>query len=176
MMPVRIRAYRSEDAAATMDVFRRAVTGTASRDYDDEQIRAWAGHTGTPAQWDARRSAVHTWVAETANDGLPVVGFIDVDDIGYIDMLFVDPTAARHGVASRLLEQVERYAAANDIAELSVHASITARPFFLRHGFDEIAVRHPHIGDVSFVNYLMAKDVRFPGLRSENPGNQTMFI
>lgn len=124
MVPVRIRAYRSDDAVATM-----------------------------------------------AGDMPSVVGFIDIDDTGYMDMLFVDPTVARHGVASRLLDHVERYAAGGGIARLSVHASITARPFFLRHGFRTVAARHPHIGEVTFVNYLMARETRFPGLRSENPGN-----
>ncbi|KAB8287465.1 GCN5-related N-acetyltransferase [Bifidobacterium ramosum] len=152
-----IRAYRSDDAAATMDVFRRAVTETSSCDYDDEQVRTWAGNTGTPTQWNTRRSAARTWVAETADHRPSIVGFIDIDDTGYIDMLFVDPSIARRGVASQLLDQVERYAAANDIARLSVHASITAQPFFHRHGFRAVETRHPQIGDVTFVNYLMIK-------------------
>ncbi|WP_236036803.1 MULTISPECIES: GNAT family N-acetyltransferase [Bifidobacterium] len=156
-IPLRIRAYRPDDAAATMDVFRRAVTETASRDYDDEQVRTWAGNTGTSTQWDARRSAVHTWVAETTDRRPLIVGFIDIDDDGYIDMLFVDPAVARRGVASRLFDQAEQYAAANDIARLSVHASITARPFFRRHGFRTVETRHPRIGEVTFVNYLMIK-------------------
>ena len=40
---------------------------------------------------------------------------------------------------------------------LHVHASITARPFFTRHGFRTVETRHPMIGDVSFVNYLMVR-------------------
>nr|WP_204314783.1 GNAT family N-acetyltransferase [Bifidobacterium aerophilum] len=140
-----------------MDVFRRSVTGIASHDYDDEQIRVWAGNTGTPTQWDMRRSAVHTWVAETTGCDPAVVGFIDIDDTGYIDMLFVDPSAARRGVASQLLDHAERYSAANDIARLSVHASVTARPFFRRHGFRTVETRRPQIGNVVFVNYLMIK-------------------
>lgn len=61
-----IRRYRPDAAEATMAVFRRPATGIASRDYNSEQIRAWAGHTGTPGQWNERRITVHTWVAETA--------------------------------------------------------------------------------------------------------------
>ncbi|MBT1161295.1 GNAT family N-acetyltransferase [Bifidobacterium sp. SO1] len=159
-----------------MDVFRRAVTETASRDYDDEQVRAWAGNTGTSTQWDARRSAVHTWVAETADRRPSIVGFIDIDDDGYIDMLFVDPAVVGRGVASRLFDQVERYAAASNIARLSVHASITARPFFRRHGFRTVETRHPHIGEVTFVNYRMVREIRFPGFFRNNPGNRTMSI
>ncbi|WP_318643721.1 GNAT family N-acetyltransferase [Bifidobacterium platyrrhinorum] len=83
------------------------------------------------------------------------MGFIDVDDAGYIDMLFVDPAYGRMGVATSLLTRVGRFAAAHGIGRLTVHASITARPFFTRRGFRTIETRHPTIGTVSFVNYLM---------------------
>ncbi|KAB8293540.1 acetyltransferase, GNAT family [Bifidobacterium avesanii] len=154
-----IRRYRSADAAATMAVFRRSVIGLASRDYDPEQVRVWADRAGDVRRWDRRRSAVDTWVAVSAGGGDAVVGFIDVDGSGYIDMLFMDPAHARQGVASALLGEVERHAAEWGIAGLSVHASITARPFFERYGFRVVRVRHPRIGSVPFVNYLMVRAV-----------------
>ena len=197
----RIRPYRPADAAATMAVFRDAVIHLAAADYSAEQIAVWAGRTGTIEQWNARRTAVHTWVAVDrgaadghlrrwdcdgdCTDSGAVVGFINVDDSGYIDMLFVAPHCARQGVATALLGAVERFAAARGtegsaedgtgydagrgirrsaegctgegIGELRVHASITARPFFERHGFRVVAIRHPHIGRVAFVNYLMVR-------------------
>lgn len=151
-----------------MTVFRWSVTGLASRDYSSEQIRAWAGHAGTPRQWNERRMAVHTWVAEVAEcptEGLSrksetesvLAGFIDVDEAGYIDMLFVDPSCSRQGVASLLLGQVERFAEEAGIDRLTVHASITARPFFEWQGFRVIEARHPAIGAVVFTNYLMSR-------------------
>ena len=165
-----------------MAVFRDAVAHLAAADYSAEQIAVWAGRTGTIEQWNARRTAVHTWVAvdernladgdlrcwdcdgDSAGSGA-VVGLIDVDDSGYIDMLFVAPHCARQGVATALLGAVERFAAARGtgdgggscIRELSVHASITARPFFERHGFRVVATRHPRIGEVAFENYLMVR-------------------
>lgn len=197
----RVRPYRPADAAATMAVFRDAVTHLAAADYSAEQIAVWAGHTGTIEQWNARRTAAHTWVAVDGRiladgdlrrdcdgdctDSGAVVGFIDVDDSGYIDMLFVAPHCARQGVATALLGAVERFTAARGAGdgggdgtgcdagrgirrsaegctgegtgELRVHASITARPFFERHGFRVVAIRHPRIGEVAFVNYLMVR-------------------
>ncbi|MCH9276718.1 GNAT family N-acetyltransferase [Bifidobacterium amazonense] len=153
-MSVTIREYRPDDAAATMRVFRRAVAGIASRDYDDEQIRVWSDHTGTPAAWNGRRMAAHTWVAERQGE---VIGFIDVDDAGYVDMLFVDPACARQGVAARLFDQVERFAAEHGFERFTVHASITARRFFASRGFRTVKTRHPMIDGVVFTNYLMAR-------------------
>ena len=50
-------------------------------------------------------------------------------------MLFVDSSCSRQGVASLLLGQVERFADAAGIDRLTVHASITARLFFMQCGF-----------------------------------------
>ena len=146
-----VREYRPSDAAATMRTFRRAILVSASRDYDALQTRVWADRTGSPAEWDTRRMVAHTWVAvpveDDGGDGAPaaggafhaatgeLVGFIDVDDDGYIDMLFVDPSYGRRGVASLLFAQVERFAADHGTVGLRVHASATAKPFFARHGF-----------------------------------------
>lgn len=166
-MQIIIREYRPSDATATMQVFRRAILETASRDYDAEQTRTWAGRVGSAAGWNIRRMAAHTWVAALADDacdgdspdsaiGTPI-GFIDVDDSGYIDMLFVAPAYGRLGVATLLLARVKQFTADHGIVRLTVHASITAHPFFARHGFRMVETRHPTIGTVSFTNYLMTR-------------------
>ena len=49
-------------------------------------------------------------------------------------MLFVDSSCSRQGVASLLLGQIERFADAAGIDRLTVHASITARLFFMQCG------------------------------------------
>ncbi|KFI52526.1 GNAT family N-acetyltransferase [Bifidobacterium callitrichos] len=152
-----IRRYSSIDAASTLAVFRRSVLALAAHDYAPEQVRAWAGHTEDVRQWDLRRLAVDTWVVVPEADDGTLAGFIDVDANGYINMLYVDPDHARQGAALTLLAEVERHAAEHGMTSLSVHASITARPFFEHHGFRVMQVRHPSIGSVSFVNYRMVK-------------------
>lgn len=42
MTNVTVRAYRGEDASATLAIFLAAVTVTASGDYSPAQIAAWA--------------------------------------------------------------------------------------------------------------------------------------
>jgi len=127
---ITLRRYVTADAAASLRCFERAVRGTASRDYDARQIASWA--TVDADAWGRRRASAETWVAE--RDG-QLVGFGDIDDEGYIDMMFVDPDAGRAGVASAILQRLTTLATSRDLHELTVHASITARPFFERHGF-----------------------------------------
>ncbi|MCU1527734.1 MAG: family N-acetyltransferase [Frondihabitans sp.] len=148
-----LRPYTAQDAEATLEVFRRAVRLTAIHDYTLEQIAAWSNNDMELAAWHARRAARPTLVADI--DG--VVGFSDVDDSGYIDMLFVDPDFARRGVASTLLALLTEQAATAGALELTVHASITARPFFESHGFEVVEERRPVLRGVELTNFAMRR-------------------
>ncbi len=151
-VPVIMRPYRASDAAATLGVFRRAVRLTAGRDYTPEQVAAWAPDDLDEVAWAARRQAARTQVAEV--DGR-VVGFTDVDADGYVDMLFVDPDAARQGVATALLRWVVETATELGAQELTTHASVTARPFFERQGFVVVREQQPVRRGVTLTNFAM---------------------
>ncbi|WP_320672324.1 GNAT family N-acetyltransferase [Patulibacter defluvii] len=159
----RVRAYDRADAAATLAVFRDAISGTASAHYTPAQIAAWLGPGIDPDAWHARRAAVDTLVAEA--DG-QVVGFTDLDDRGHIDMLFVAPRAGRSGVATALLEEVLRRVAERGLTRLTVEASLSARPFFLRHGFAVLAEQQVARGGERLVNFRMARDLDPAPVRS----------
>ena len=149
-----LRPYRASDAGGTLDVFLRAIRTTASRDYTPEQVGAWASDEIDVVAWGDRRLAARTQVAEL--DGV-VVGFTDVDDEGYVDMLFVDPAVGRRGVATALLAWVVDTAQAAGASELTTHASLTARPFFERVGFEVVAERRPVLRGVAMTNFAMRR-------------------
>lgn len=151
---VELRDYAETDAETTLDVFLRAIRVTAAQDYTPEQVGAWASDDIDPAAWAARRAGSRTRVA--VRDGV-VVGFTDVDAAGYVDMLFVDPAAARTGVARALLDWAAQTARADGATELTTHASITARPFFAAHGFEVVAEQHPVLRGVALSNYRMRR-------------------
>jgi putative acetyltransferase len=151
---VSIRPYRDTDAQPTLDIFYRAVHQTAARDYTDEQIGAWAAPQSSTWEWESRRAAANTWVAEVHG---VLVGFTDLDATGYIDMMYVDPDHTRQGIAARLLEHLVGIAAAAHLEVLSVQASITARPFFVRHGFTVVAEQSPQRHGVHLTNYRMQR-------------------
>lgn len=158
--PPTIRPYRDGDGEATMRVFREAILRTAAAHYDATRTRIWASRAGSPADWHRRRMAARTIVAcPPGGDGQPgpVVGFTDLDDDGYIDMLFVDPDHGGRGVGGALLERVTALARTRGIPQLSVHASITAQPLFERAGFRLSAECRPVLDGVAFVNYLMVR-------------------
>jgi putative acetyltransferase len=152
-MEIKIRPYAETDAPATLSVFLAAVTETASVHYSAEQTAAGHGQmTATSANGIPRGShSIHN-VATIVGE---VAGFSDVGDDGYIDMMFVAPRFGRRGVAGALIAHLHGAAVAAGASELYTNASITARPFFERHGFAVVAEQHPITLGVEMTNYKM---------------------
>jgi putative acetyltransferase len=151
MQPV-IRRYEAADLEAVMSVFLRSVRGVASRDYDAGQIAAWAQVDRDV--WSYRRLDRPTWVALIDD---VIAGFIDLESSGHIDMLFVDPACQRRGVASALLDTVENAAHVQRLAVLDTDASITARPFFEKHGFRVVCSQDVALRGQRLTNFRMEK-------------------
>ena len=149
-----IRPYQAADAAATLDVFLRAIRETASQNYTPAQINAWASADIELDEWAEKRGSARTVVATL---GGRVVGFSDLDSDGYIDMLFVDPSAARRGVASALLARLCATATDRGMAALTTHSSVTARPFFEANGFTVTETRQPVVRGVTLTNHAMRR-------------------
>jgi putative acetyltransferase len=146
-----VRGYSSpSDALATLEVFTRAVRETARRDYTLEQVLAWAPSALPVLEWDARRAAASTRVAVTDDQ---IVGFTDVADDGYIDMLFVHPLYNGRGVASALLDSLGD-------GPLWTNASITARGFFAHRGFVVEEAQKVVIRGQVLTNYRMVRGGR----------------
>ena len=80
-------------------MFLRAIRETAAGDYSPIRLPRWAAEYGDLAAWAASRAAAHTLAII---DGR-AAGFTDLDDDGYVDMLFVDPDFDRETVATSML-------------------------------------------------------------------------
>ena len=127
-----IRRYRPSDLNAVVDVFTRSVHGLATGHYDAEQLEAWAPTAPDLKAWDARLRQGTTLVAEIDRE---VCGFICFEANGHIDLLYTSPADSRMGVASSLLHHAEMELLAVGVEELFTEASLAARPFFERKGF-----------------------------------------
>ena len=146
------RAYAAGDAKATLAIFLRAVRETARAHYSAEQVAAWAADSGDLDSWAVARAAARTQLAII--DG-HVAGFTDLDDDGYIDMLFVDPDFGRQGIASALLASMVGVARQRGLPAVTTFASLTSRPVFERHGFVITGERYFGEGDGAAKTYEM---------------------
>ncbi len=129
---VAVRDYEPGDAGPICRLFYETVRTVNLGDYSPEQVRAWAPDLPDPAAWHGRMSGRHTLVAEESGE---VVGFAELEADGHLDMLYCRADAVGRGVGSLLYAAVERRARGLGLGRISTEASITARPFFVRHGF-----------------------------------------
>ena len=63
-----------------------------------------------------------------------IVGFASLKGADHIEMIYVDPEFARHGVGATLARRAEKIARARGAAKLTGEVSDTAKPLFDRQG------------------------------------------
>jgi putative acetyltransferase len=148
---ISVRPFCPDDIPALFTLFKDTVHRVNSRDYSPEQVRAWAPDVFNAARWAtlAERFAV---VAEM--DG-QVVGFTDLESDGHIDRFFVHADHQGRGVGRALMGAVIGEAEQTGLTRLFAEVSITARPFFERHGFVVLAEQQVVVRGVAMTNYRM---------------------
>jgi putative acetyltransferase len=127
-----LRPYLPADAPTLAEIFRAGVENLTGDDYDEAQQAAWIATADDEDAFGARLAQNLTLVATLA--GSPV-GFASLKGPDHIDLLYVHPTAAGQGVATALIDALERLGQARGAKRLTVDASDTARPFFERRGY-----------------------------------------
>ena len=76
---------------------------------------------------------------------------------GYIDHFYVSGHHPRRGIGTTLMDHLHGEARRMAVQQLSADVSITAQPFFARHGFVIVAQRMPMVRGVVLSNALMRK-------------------
>lgn len=154
---MRLRPYRSGDCPVLGELFRQTVLGVNCRDYTPEQLAAWTGGADLAA-WD-RSFLLHTTLVAEAEDGA-VVGFGDLDPNGgmegsaYLDRLYVHRDHQGEGIATALCAALEGSVPGRRVL---THASVTARPFFLRRGYRVLREQQVMRMGVALVNFVMER-------------------
>lgn len=148
---MKLRSYRPADLAEIETVFYDTVHTVTVRDYTAAQRDAWASGKVDSEQWNESFLAHHTVIAE--QDG-KILGFGDMDAEGYLDRLYVHKDFQRQGIATAICDVLER-AAETDF--FTVHASITARPFFEKRGYALLKEQQVERCGVLLTNFVMKK-------------------
>ena len=153
---MRVRPYEARDAASVSLVYRRSVESLGPNDYTAEQVAAWASLTPSSEQLHARLTDGRAaFVA--VDDADSVLGFIDLESDGHIDLLYCAPEAAGSGVAGALFAVVEALARERGVTRLYSEASEAALRFFTKRGFVTLHRRNLNIHGVAIHNYAVEK-------------------
>ena len=152
---MKLREYRPEDCTRLMDLFWDSVHGAACRDYTPAQLDAWAPREMDEERWGRIFSHHRTFVVE---EGEKIWGFATLDG-DYFDHLFVSSTAQRRGVARCLADRIEQTAKEQGFSCISVHASLTARPFFEKRGYRMLKEQQVERRGVLLENFVMERQL-----------------
>lgn len=152
---MQLRLFDPADLPAILALFQGTVRRVNSRDYSLEQVKAWAPDELNAERWHERLTKAVTLVAVLENG--EVVGFGDLEANGHIDCLYTHADHQGRGIGGLILAALEEHARALGLQRLFTEASITARPFFEKHGFGVLAEQQVELRGVTFINYRMEK-------------------
>ena len=127
-----LRPFLPADTPVLAAIFAAAVQELTGDDYDETQQEAWASVADDEAEFGKKLAGELTLIATLKN---APVGFASLKGKDHIDMLYVHPGAAGQGVASMLLDALEKLAGGRGADKLTVDASDNAEGFFRKHGF-----------------------------------------
>jgi putative acetyltransferase len=129
---ISMRPMLPADAPLLAEIFRASIDELAADDYSDSQRKAWAAVADDEAAFGERLAKQLTLVGTM--EGSPV-GFASLKAPDVIDMLYVHPAAGENGVATMLVNALEKLAAARGAAKLTADVSDSAVEFFRKRGF-----------------------------------------
>jgi putative acetyltransferase len=127
-----LRPLLPVDTPMLAAIFVAAIEGLTGEDYSEAQQEAWAQAADDEAAFGRKLAEQLTLIATI--QGAPV-GFASLRGADHIDMLYVHPSVAGQGVASMLVDALEKLAGARGATSLTVDASDTAESFFKKRGY-----------------------------------------
>ena len=127
-----LRPFLPADTPVLAAIFAAAVEQLTGDDYSEAQQEAWAATAEDEEAFGKKLAGQLTLIATINNSP---VGFASLRGADHIDMLFVHPSVAGQGVASMLVDALEKLAGARGAKALTVDASDNAEGFFSKRGY-----------------------------------------
>src|SRR5580658_10261493 len=111
-----LRPFLREDTPILAAIFVAAIEELTGEDYNEAQQEAWANVADDEEEFGKRLASELTLIATLQNSP---VGFASLKGKDHIDMLYVHPGAAGQGVASALVDALEKLAGARGAKALT---------------------------------------------------------
>jgi putative acetyltransferase len=151
---IAMRPFLPADTPLLAEIFRASVEELTADDYSESQREAWASTVDDEASFGERLAKQLTLIGTMA--GSPV-GFASLKAPDVIDMLYVHPAASEQGVATMLIDALEKLAAARGAGKLTADVSDSAVEFFRKRGFSPQTRNTRPLGGEWLANTTMEK-------------------
>lgn len=168
-MRIRLREAKQKDIREMAELFRETVKTVNVADYSIEETEDWAACGEDVNHWKELIGRLHFVVAEVVTENNnramsddrtgeeEMIGFASIGEEGYLHSMFVHQNFQRCGVATALLQTMERYAEEKGMAKIISEVSITARPFFENAGYRIVEQQKRRAQKLELTNFLMEK-------------------
>ena len=150
------REYKDTDLHAVLDLFYVTVHEVNKNDYTEDQLEAIAPKEANEYHWEKSLEKNHTIVVEEDDK---LIAFGNIGKTGYLDRLYVHPDYLRKGIASKLVEELEKYAKKHGSHVINVTSSITSKAFFESKGYAVIEEQINERRGERLLRYLMEKKI-----------------
>lgn len=150
-----IRIAQQSDIPELRDLFQDTVLMINRHDYSQEEVEDWASCGSDLSKWGKMINTHYFIVA--VNQLSQIVGFSSITSEGYLHSMFVHKDFQGKGIATQLLREIERHAIASGITRITSEVSITARPFFEKHGYKVEVEQKRRANQLCMTNYQMVK-------------------
>ena len=154
---MQIRRATIADIDEIAQLYRDTIINVNAKDYTKEQIDAWAATYNNQEGWVRRMEEQYFYVAVSDNK---IVGFASIDKFGYFDLLYVHKDCQKQGIGSKLAAKIEEVANETELNEITVQASVSAKPLFEKLGYKVTGEKHKTVSNVPFTNTVMAKRLK----------------
>lgn len=153
-----LRPFLPDDVPMLAAIFAASIKELTGDDYSEAQQQAWM-EVAESEEFGKHLAADLTLIATL--DGSPV-GFASLRGADHIRMLYVHPAVTRRGIATMLVDALEKLAAGRGATALTVDASDNAQSFFAKRGYTAQQRNSVTIDDEWLANTTMKKTLGAP--------------
>lgn len=151
-----MRPFMPADTVRVQDLFAQSIEELTQEEYDEDQRLAWMSGAADGRAFARRLMQNVTLLVEREGE---LLGFASLKENTVVDFLYVHPYAVGEGVATTLMDALEKLARARGAKELTADVSDTAYDVFLARGFEPVQRNNIPIGDVWVPNTTMRKSL-----------------
>lgn len=148
-----LRPFLPADVPVLAAIFAASIEELTGDDYSAAQQEAWMA-AAEDEEFGKRLASDLTLIATL--EGSPV-GFASLRGNDHIRMLYVHPAVAGQGIATMLVDALEKLAGSRGATGLTVDASDTAEGFFAKRGYTAQQRNSVTINDEWLANTTMKK-------------------
>lgn len=153
-----LRPFLPADVPMLAAIFAASIGELTGDDYNEAQQEAWMA-AAESEEFGRRLAADLTLIATL--EGSPV-GFASLRGKDHIRMLYVHPAVVGQGLATALVDALEKLAGSRGAEKLTVDASDTAQGFFAKRGYIAMQRNSVTINDEWLANTTMQKTLGAP--------------